>query len=226
MRAAIDCCVQLHQWDHALQLADGCNSTEAEGLLQQYATHLLEKKKYLEAVELYRKVDCCFCCCHCRCCCCCCCCCSCSVCRCCRGSPLARPPPSDFLCCWHCLPSSSPRRQAQRHSEAAKLLVDTAVELAGRRGPPLQVKKLYVLAALETEAHTRKLLAAAAAGDGSGKAGGSSRAARHSKVAGGGATQMAGAAQTLAGELEVVALRAAQHAPRLQRVLHLYVPCD
>lgn len=53
----MNCCMQLHQWDQALQLAQQCNFTEAEGLLQQYAQHLLEKKKYLEAVELYRKVS-------------------------------------------------------------------------------------------------------------------------------------------------------------------------
>lgn len=55
-KAAIDCCVLLHQWDQALQLAQQYNYPQAEGLLQQYAGHLLEKKKYLEAVELYRKV--------------------------------------------------------------------------------------------------------------------------------------------------------------------------
>lgn len=53
----MDCCMQLHQWEQALQLAQQCNFTEAEDLLQQYAQHLLEKKKYLEAVELYRKVS-------------------------------------------------------------------------------------------------------------------------------------------------------------------------
>lgn len=56
MKAAMDCCMQLHQWDQALQLAQRCNFTEAEDLLQQYTQHLLEKKKYLEAVELFRKV--------------------------------------------------------------------------------------------------------------------------------------------------------------------------
>lgn len=55
-KAAIDCCVLLHQWDQALQLAQQYNYPQAEGLLQQYAGHLLDKKKYLEAVELYRKV--------------------------------------------------------------------------------------------------------------------------------------------------------------------------
>ncbi|WIA10618.1 hypothetical protein OEZ85_010800 [Tetradesmus obliquus] len=108
-KAAIDCCVLLHQWDQALQLAQQYNYPQAEGLLQQYAGHLLEKKKYLEAVELYRK--------------------------------------------------------AQRHTEAAKLLVDTAAKLAQQRAPPLQIKKLYVLAALEVEAFKRKALAGAG-GDG------------------------------------------------------------
>jgi hypothetical protein len=55
--------------------------------------------------------------------------------------------------------------QAQRHSEAAKLLVDTATKLAQQRAPPLQIKKLYVLAALEVEAFKRKALAGAG-GDG------------------------------------------------------------
>jgi hypothetical protein len=51
--------------------------------------------------------------------------------------------------------------QAQRHTEAAKLLVDTALKLAQQRAPPLQIKKLYVLAALEVEAFKRKALAGA-----------------------------------------------------------------
>ncbi|KAF6259424.1 intraflagellar transport protein [Scenedesmus sp. NREL 46B-D3] len=113
-KAAIDCCVLLHQWDQALQLAQHHNYPQAEGLLQQYAGHLLEKHKYLEAVELYRK--------------------------------------------------------AQRHTEAAKLLVDTAVKLAQQRAQPLQIKKLYVLAALEVEAFKRKALAGAG-GDGHARVG-------------------------------------------------------
>lgn len=48
--------MQLHQWDQALKLAQECNFTAAEGLLQQYAQHLLEKQQHLEAVELYKKV--------------------------------------------------------------------------------------------------------------------------------------------------------------------------
>jgi hypothetical protein len=51
--------------------------------------------------------------------------------------------------------------QAQRHTEAAKLLVDTAAQLAAQKAPPLQIKKLYVLAALEVEAFRQKAMAAA-----------------------------------------------------------------
>lgn len=45
----------LHQWDQALALAQSHNYPQAEGLLQQYAGHLLAQHKTLEAVELYRK---------------------------------------------------------------------------------------------------------------------------------------------------------------------------
>lgn len=44
-------------------------------------------------------------------------------------------------------------------------MVDTAAKLAQQRAPPLQIKKLYVLAALEVEAFKRKALAGAG-GDG------------------------------------------------------------
>lgn len=138
MEAAMDCCMQLHQWDQALALAQACNFTEAEALLQQYAQHLLEKKKYLEAVELYRK--------------------------------------------------------AQRHSEAAKLLIDAAEQLAGRQAPPLQVKKLYVLAALEVQAFRKQAVPPAAAGSDAAKA---ARSAGNSVLTGG--KQSNGAANTLAG---------------------------
>lgn len=93
--------------------------------------------------------------------------------------------------------------QAQRHAEAAKLLVDAAEQLAGRQAPPLQIKKLYVLAALELEALRKKALAApAAAGggsDGSSAAAAANGAARGSVLTGG-KQQSAGAAHTLAGE--------------------------
>lgn len=39
-----------------MDLAQQHNFPQAEQLLLKYANHLLESKKYLEAVELYRKV--------------------------------------------------------------------------------------------------------------------------------------------------------------------------
>jgi hypothetical protein len=86
--------------------------------------------------------------------------------------------------------------QADRHSEAARLLMDAAAQLSSRQAPPLQIKKLYVLAALEVEAYRKKALSAAAAGD-AGRMG-SDGAARSSVL--GGAKPAAGAAHTLAGE--------------------------
>lgn len=78
--------------------------------------------------------------------------------------------------------------------------MDAAEQLASRQAPPLQIKKLYVLAALEVEAFKKKALSAAA-GD-SGSAG--SEAAQPSRGGAGssvltGGKKGAGAANTLAG---------------------------
>jgi WD repeat-containing protein 35 len=69
--------------------------------------------------------------------------------------------------------------QANRHAEAARLLLDKASALAAARAPPLQLKKLHVLAALEVEAFRDATLGAArpagaavAAGDRQGEGGG------------------------------------------------------
>lgn len=85
--------------------------------------------------------------------------------------------------------------QAQRHSEAAKLLIDAAEQLAGRQAPPLQVKKLYVLAALEVQAFRKQAVPPAAAGTDTAKA---ARSAGSSVLAGG--KQSKRATSTLAGE--------------------------
>lgn len=85
--------------------------------------------------------------------------------------------------------------QAQRHSEAARLLIDTAEQLAGRQAPPLQVKKLYVLAALEVQAFRKQAVPPAAAGTDTAKA---ACSADNSVLTGG--KQSNGAASTLAGE--------------------------
>ena len=48
--------------------------------------------------------------------------------------------------------------QSSHHIEAAKLLAQLAAEAAAARAPPLRVKKLHVLAALEVERFRRGLL--------------------------------------------------------------------
>ncbi|XP_059152704.1 WD repeat-containing protein 35-like isoform X2 [Physella acuta] len=55
IKAAIDCCVNLNQWNTAIELAKAHNVREIDMLLAKYAQHLLEKKKVLNAIELYRK---------------------------------------------------------------------------------------------------------------------------------------------------------------------------
>lgn len=43
------------QWNKAVELAKNHNMKEIKSLLAKYASHLLEKNKILEVVELYRK---------------------------------------------------------------------------------------------------------------------------------------------------------------------------
>ncbi|KAM3870739.1 WD repeat-containing protein 35-like isoform 2-T2 [Diretmus argenteus] len=54
-KTAVDACVHLNQWNKAVELAKNHNMKEIKSLLAKYASHLLEKNKTLEAVELYRK---------------------------------------------------------------------------------------------------------------------------------------------------------------------------
>eukprot|EP00472_Partenskyella_glossopodia_P003555 CAMPEP_0197515860 /NCGR_PEP_ID=MMETSP1318-20131121/846_1 /TAXON_ID=552666 /ORGANISM="Partenskyella glossopodia, Strain RCC365" /LENGTH=784 /DNA_ID=CAMNT_0043064331 /DNA_START=21 /DNA_END=2375 /DNA_ORIENTATION=- len=54
-KSAIDCCVLLNQWNLAVKLAEKHKFDQIEGLLTKYATHLLQKKKHFEAIELYQK---------------------------------------------------------------------------------------------------------------------------------------------------------------------------
>uniref|UniRef100_A0A8C9R5G6 WD repeat-containing protein 35 n=1 Tax=Scleropages formosus TaxID=113540 RepID=A0A8C9R5G6_SCLFO len=54
-KAAVDACVHLNQWNKAVELAKNHNMKEIGPLLAKYASHLLEKNKILETVELYRK---------------------------------------------------------------------------------------------------------------------------------------------------------------------------
>ncbi|TPX70337.1 hypothetical protein SpCBS45565_g01735 [Spizellomyces sp. 'palustris'] len=57
IKAAVDTCVYLNQWNTAVDLAQRHSFKDIEALLTQYASHLLEKGKKLEAIELYRKAN-------------------------------------------------------------------------------------------------------------------------------------------------------------------------
>jgi hypothetical protein len=57
MKSAVDTCVNLNQWDQAVDLAKKYKLPEIGSLLAKYATHLLAKDRLLEAVELYRKAN-------------------------------------------------------------------------------------------------------------------------------------------------------------------------
>uniref|UniRef100_A0A8C5M5H2 WD repeat-containing protein 35 n=1 Tax=Leptobrachium leishanense TaxID=445787 RepID=A0A8C5M5H2_9ANUR len=56
-KAAVDTCVHLNQWNKAVELAKNHNMKEIGSLLAKYASHLLEKNKTLDAIELYRKAN-------------------------------------------------------------------------------------------------------------------------------------------------------------------------
>ncbi|MEE6476886.1 hypothetical protein FKM82_011258 [Ascaphus truei] len=56
-KAAVDACVHLNQWNKAVELAKNHNMKEIGSLLAKYASHLLEKNKTLDAIELYRKAN-------------------------------------------------------------------------------------------------------------------------------------------------------------------------
>jgi WD repeat-containing protein 35 len=57
VKKAIDCCILLNQWNLAVELAEQHNFVAIETLLSRYATHLIQKDKKMEAVELYRKAN-------------------------------------------------------------------------------------------------------------------------------------------------------------------------
>jgi len=57
VKRALDCCVLLNQWAKAVELAEKYNFVQVEGLLTMYANQLLEKRKKLECVELYRRAN-------------------------------------------------------------------------------------------------------------------------------------------------------------------------
>ncbi|CAN8003269.1 unnamed protein product [Ixodes pacificus] len=57
VKAAIDICVSLNEWNNAIELAKEFNIREIDTVLARYAKHLLDEKKVLSAVELYRKAN-------------------------------------------------------------------------------------------------------------------------------------------------------------------------
>ena len=57
VKRAVDCCVLLNQWDQGVALAEAHNLPQINALLAKYASHLLEKDKTLEAIELFRKAN-------------------------------------------------------------------------------------------------------------------------------------------------------------------------
>ncbi|KAI0210975.1 WD repeat-containing protein 35 [Lamellibrachia satsuma] len=101
VKSAIDTCVQLNQWNQAIDLAKQHNMQEIGTLLAKYAQHLLEKNKVINAIELYRR--------------------------------------------------------ASHYLEAAKLLYKLAEDETKKKGKPLRIKKLYVLAALLVEQYHEQM---------------------------------------------------------------------
>ena len=55
IKAAVNACVRLNQWDRAVELAKTHSFPEIDSLLLRYVSRLLEEGQLLEAVELYRK---------------------------------------------------------------------------------------------------------------------------------------------------------------------------
>lgn len=95
-------------------------------------------------------------------------------------------------------------KRALEHMEAAKLLLEAARESVTSMAPPLRIKKLYVLAALEVDAFKERSLRAEVGG----VAGATSRATRLATRAGqtlqGEATRAGNATQqTLAGLMKM-----------------------
>eukprot|EP00959_Pyramimonas_sp_CCMP1952_P342299 7171301-Pyramimonas_sp.AAC.1 len=48
VKAAIDCCVLLNQWNQAVELAEKNDFQQIEAVLSKYANYLLEKQKPLQ----------------------------------------------------------------------------------------------------------------------------------------------------------------------------------
>jgi len=55
VKMAVDSCIELNQWDMAIQLAEKYKLSEIAQYLGKYATHLVEKDKIAQAIELYKR---------------------------------------------------------------------------------------------------------------------------------------------------------------------------
>ena len=55
VKAAVDTCVKLNQWDEGIRLAKQHNITSVDILLAKQATSFLDQNKIFNAIELYRK---------------------------------------------------------------------------------------------------------------------------------------------------------------------------
>jgi WD repeat-containing protein 35 len=55
VKAAVDVCVKLNQWDEGIRLAKQHNLAYVDQLLAKQASNFLEQNKIFNAIELYRK---------------------------------------------------------------------------------------------------------------------------------------------------------------------------
>lgn len=55
VRRAVDSCVELNQWDQAVLLAEKHQLSDIGQYLSKYASHLVEKERIPQAIELFRK---------------------------------------------------------------------------------------------------------------------------------------------------------------------------
>jgi WD repeat-containing protein 35 len=55
VKAAVDTCIRLNQWDEGVRLAKQYNLAQVDQLLAKQANSLLEQNKLFDAIELYRK---------------------------------------------------------------------------------------------------------------------------------------------------------------------------
>ena len=57
IKTAIDSCIILNQWNLAMELAEKHQYKDIGALLSKYANYLVDRKKIIDAIELYRKAS-------------------------------------------------------------------------------------------------------------------------------------------------------------------------